>query len=186
MSNKLNDISIEDILNFTFNEDEDEDESDYPWYDAVCNWVDRTRHLHATVKTIMDMPVNGTRTFACFDRDVFDIIGGDLDLLYKTEDSVLPSEILNCNYHVQYTKQSGNTNEFGTGCYILAFNKEEIDNPRNNPQIENNLYVEYIPDKWKMLRHDNEISMYPPNTRVGWRGPMIPLEILDDIMIKFK
>lgn len=160
-------------------------ESDFPWYDGVFNWIDKTKHLHATIQTIMDMPKNTNLVFACFDEDVFHIVGEDLDLFYQTEERILPSDMLNSNYHVQYTKLDGNIGEFGNGNYILAFNKHEIDNPRSQPQIEDKLYVEHAPNKWKRLRNYSEIKNYPPTTRIGWRGPMISLEILDSVMIEF-
>jgi hypothetical protein len=174
---------------------EDPDEIDY--YQKFENWERATKHLHTTIQRIRDIPIGETRNFLCLDRNVLDLAGNELSK-YKAGDEAIPSDVFNNNYHIKFTK----TDKGITGKFYIVNSREELNEPDDSSNERNDFDIEYLNDRWypmengilpasgdqgfsRLLGIKKKWTTFPLTTRLGWRGPMIPLERIDEIKIQF-
>lgn len=182
------------FINLINNLDSDSDSDN--WFKSYQNWEKETKTIHTTIQTILDIPIGESRIFLCLDRNVLDFAGDSLSECYETETEVLPSFIFSGNYHIKYTK----TGEGLTGTFIIANSLDEIDELDDSPRTD--FDIEYSTDKWYPMQNgslpasdsqgfsalfgtEKHWSTFDVSTRLGWRGPMIPIERIDEIPIKF-
>ncbi len=179
-------------------ESEPESEPETNYVDnSFENWENATRHFHATIQSIMDIPIGETRHFLCLDRNVLDLAGDALNE-YQQGDEATPSNVFGGNYHIKFTK----TGEGITGKHYIVYNVDELEKSNDLKDEQTDFDVEYANNCWYPMEdgflpsNDSQgvcflfgtkrkWDSFLPTTRLGWRGPMIPLEKIDDIKIQF-
>lgn len=167
------------------------------WYQCYTRWEEvDTRPVHATIQTILDIPVGESRAFLCLDRNVLDVAEDNIKAAHSLGLDIVPTSVFTKNYYIKFTK----TGPGITGTYTTAYSLDTVDNPEDDTP-DTDLDIEYAPDNWypmtdgvlpavdeqcmfPLLGVDTPWTKFSPDTRVGWRGPMIPLDILDDFKIR--
>jgi hypothetical protein len=161
------------------------------------NWENATRHLHVTIQRIRDIPIGETRKFLCLDRNVLDLAENELSK-YKEGDEAIPTNVFHKNYHAKFTK----TDKGITGKFYIVNSREDLNGPDNIENERNDFDIEYRNDNWYPMENGvlpvrgddgfttlmgvkKKWTSFPLTTRLGWRGPMIPLERIDEIKIQF-
>ena len=161
------------------------------WYRSFLDWVERTRHTHATLESLVDMPVNSSHTFLCLDRNVLDMSCEKLEAAYSPGARVNPSAVFSVGYYLTFTKTGQGITGFHTFAYSLATAGFPSD-----PHVSKDFDIEYAPNHWypmtggvlpakdeqgcfQLLGTAKSWKEFSPGTRVGFRGPMIPLELID-------
>jgi len=165
-------------------------------FDAVCKWIDEIRPFHVTIQTILDLEPGEILRCLCFDRNFGDLFG-DMNIC----ETFIPDaeETFPDNYYLRFTK--GPKKDSIEGDFFIACGIKEIDYPDNDPRHEW-LHIEYYQNCWYPLQNgvfqvidrqfnrrlvegeDRHWRDYPLGTRLGWRGPMIPIEDINKIPIK--
>ena len=179
--------------------EESESESDHEsnkMFNIYDTWEEETRSLHATIQTIKDIPIGKSQIYLCLDRNAGELVHDNLKINYKIGHKIRPSMVFHNNYFIKYTK----TGEGLDGTFIIACGIGKINDPIKD--IRKDLDIEYAPDCWypmkngylpakdnqriiKLLGVSKQWSSFKPSTRLGWRGPMIPIELIDKIPITF-
>ena len=176
----------------------------YPNYiDRFEDWEDDTRHLHTTIQTILDIPVGETRQFLCLDRHAVELASNSMSE-YNSGEIVNPDALFTNNYYISFTK----TGPGITGNYFIIHSAIELVNLSTDLQTDNprnpctDFDIEYADHRWypmnngilpasdeqgmvHLLGAPTEWTAFPTKTRLGWRGPMIPLENLNDVPFRF-
>ncbi len=175
-SNAFN-FTKKDFSQYKFDDDDDEGDA---YIVAYEKWEKETRPIHATIKSITDIPIGETRIFRCLDRNAIDCAVEELRIWENKDTEILPSELFKTHCCIKLTKTGD-----GLCCnYIIADTLEDIDHP--DYEQCSDLDIEYIPDNWLPLEecYVKKWKLFEPNTRLGWRGPMIPIEKIDDTLFK--
>jgi hypothetical protein len=169
------------------------------WYSGYQNWETESKPIHATIQTIVDIPIGNSQVFLCLDRNVLDSAGDVFAECYESDTEVLPSNVFGAGYHIKFTK----IGEGLTGTFIVANSLDEIDDEDPDDDSRTDFDIEYIPNHWFPMENGSlpandwqgfahlsgvakSWTTFDPSTRLGWRGPMIPLERIDEYLIKFK
>jgi hypothetical protein len=171
-------------------------------YKSLYAWSEseEIKDLQVTIQTILDLEPNEVLKCLCFDRN----FGEYLEDQDPFEGSNLKaSEILEDAYYLRFTK--GLEKDSIEGKFFIACGLEEIDT-EDDDNNEGWLHVEYRPDCWypfqngifevmdpqlKSFGHERRLAPgsdrnwteFPKNTRLGWRGPMIPISKMDQVPI---
>ena len=170
-----------------------------PIFEAFEKWELETRPNHATIQTIMEIPLGESRVFLCLDRNVSEFISETIGE-NKPGDTLVPSQFFKTQTHIKFTK----TGDGIEGTYIIADDLETIDYPYDD--AVNDFDIEYKPNNWyplcdgvfegpdgkaviykgsyKIDKPKKHWTSFDKNTRIGWRGPMIPIEKIDDKLFK--
>ena len=165
-------------------------------FDVIIKWIKDTTPYHATIQSLLDLPAGSTNIFLCIYRNFFDFLDGYVEqVTIGTDTEIMPSQILRDNYYLVYKKGSY-PNSIKGEVYIV----DGIESAQTEPNEDdlNRFHIEYAPGGWDALTDDYTLSAYneresqlldsdmdwssiPTNTRIGWRGPMIPIEAVDEI-----
>lgn len=138
-------------------------------------WVDITSPYHLTIKDIVTMKDGDILTLICLDRNISDIVHA------KHKKYLSPARYFKNGYKMTITKidkMDKNINVIGGVWFVgqkIPTSKFEFD-------------IEYRPNCWLPLHNgllrqssnklfDVDISWksFPETTRIGWRGPAIPI-----------
>lgn len=140
-------------------------------------WPEKTKSCHLTIQDILDLEPGETVKYLCLDRNtVWDL---SLSTKYNQPNKFYRAkEFYQNGYTMTYTKGSDPNSIEGT----LVFRSGGfVGDPQKYFDIE------YKPNHWLPFinghvepchgcsKHNKEVEdkIWSPNTRIGWRGPMI-------------
>jgi hypothetical protein len=148
----------------------------------IDDWLRQVEPYYLTIQHIQDMKPGETQKFLCIDRNFYDCIPT------LTEENAIDIDVFfkDC-YMIEYT----HTFEL-TGTAIWSYNKSN----KANKKFE--FEIEYAKNKWYPLKNGNlpaedpqgifkELAHhdvkrnwkeYDKTTHIGWRGQMIPWNII--------
>ncbi len=168
-------------------------------YKIYNQWEKETRNFHSTIQSILDIPIGESRTFLCLDRNALDIVE---NRLYEIKKGIItPSELFENNYYIRFVRTTGIMGKidiFYKNQEKRIINDEDKDDDYGE---ELEFDINYIRSNWYPLKNgelpaiDSQFGTsllgkvrdwksFPKTTRIGWRGPMIPIEKIDKIKIK--
>jgi len=137
----------------------------------ILTWLDNSEQFQLTIKDILDIPLNKPVLIFCMDRNV-------IDLCDKSTTPLAPSFFFRKNYFFFFTRTEGII-----GNWEWTFNKKRIDIEKefdiNLDTCWYPLKDNQVPDKDEQCLFDfgemagKSYTDFPPNTKVGWRGPMM-------------
>lgn len=150
----------------------------------VDRWNEVTRPFHLTIGDVLGMADGATIECMCLDRNYMDFMVDDVTerLPYA------PNRAFRNGYFLVFTKR-GTEGIAGEG----GIKSSSTDEPSHDPAFE--FDIEYAPGHWfplegGQLRPDNcerqrmpahpatRWQDFPKSTRLGWRGPAIPVRYL--------
>jgi len=171
-------------------------------YETIEIWEKSTRklNLHVTIQTILEMEPNTTLKCLCLDRNVEEIAESNSSK-FKVKDIIPPIDLFQNNYYLKFIK--GPEKNDIKGIWEVACGFNEL-NTIHNLTDEEELHIEYAPNCWYPLQNgvfkvmdpqfknkrlatgkDKKWQDFPKSTRLGWRGPMIPIEKMNITPITF-
>ena len=164
------------------------DKTSYETYmDRAFNkWILKTKPIHATIKSIKDIPIGKSQSFLCLDRNAFELAEKYMSVCREGE-VVSPSLLFTDNYYIKFNKTGSGI----TGNYKIYCGINELLQNKTKDDIRHDFDIEFEFDEWYPLKNGVlstsgiKWSEFPKKTRLGWRGPMIPLEHIDDFDFKF-
>jgi len=148
-------------------------------------WEEKTRESHLTISDVLEMKPNSFIKLACLDRNVLDMASDA-----NTEGvGVKPSVFFRTGYFLTFTK--GDEQRSVKGDAVMSWDGSSVQRPAFEFDLE------YENDSWYPLFNDHlplepdlitdkkycgvSWKTYPVETRLGWRGPMIPVTVLDTL-----
>lgn len=178
-------------------------------YNSIEAWEAKTEHLHLTIQNVLDLPVGETRLFLCLDRNVCENVEHCIDFFNKKggvwpEKEIKASELLKNVTYFKFTRKEGLK---GDGFVSEDGGTEDWVEESSGWGSNFEFHIEYASNHWFPLEEgalqprgkDDSIldmervtdkvvhwSQFSNSTRLGWRGPMIPIEKIDEIPIPIK
>lgn len=153
-------------------------------------WIEVTRNVHLTVADVVQLPNGAPLYCLCLCRNIIDFTDG--------LDPGRPAEFFKKAYRLKVWKADDGVKVRGT---VLCDdeNENEVD-----PDEKMHFDIEYQDDCWYPLEandgtalpvrsidpghvrlHERDMpkpaTAYPPWTRLGWRGPVIPMNRLHEL-----
>lgn len=148
----------------------------------IDDWLKQVEPNYLTIQYIQDMKLGETQKFLCIDRNFYELIPE------LTQENAIDVELFfqKC-YILDYTHSINLTG-------LARFNIENINKPKTYFEFD----IEYLKNRWYPLKNGklpikdpqgifSELERtdvkrnweeYDKSTRIGWRGPMIPWNII--------
>jgi hypothetical protein len=164
-------------------------------HNVYNTWENETRHLHATIQSILDIPIEESRIFLCLDRNAIESVEDEIGE-FEEGSIITPSDIFTNNYYIRFNRISEIMGKIDIFC-----GKEDFDSPEGDGK-RTEFDINYQKENWYPLENgelparDSQLGTalldevrdwksFPKTTRLGFRGPMIPIEKIDEIKIKY-
>ena len=151
----------------------------------LYDWIEATRPYHATIASISALPP-GLHRFVCLDRNVCDTTWG------RPEGPA--ASFFDGGYWLvlRRTDPPGSFGAESLGTTQVLCDRDEELGEFNGRELD----IQYMAGRWRPLENGRVPSWlvpgapaavgtnptwaeFPPETRVGWRGPMIPEAALE-------
>ena len=156
----------------------------------LSDWIEHVKDKCLTISDVKDFKEGDTHIFLVMDRNLYDIVENDFNPENIPKN---PVEFFKYNLvtYKHYTDLKG----------LLTFHFEGLfpSDEKNNLTRPFEFEIEYEQDCWYPCRDGflptidfqgiakfewltpKSYTTFPPNTRVGWRGPMIKYELLNNL-----
>lgn len=139
-------------------------------YKVVFDWAESMTPYYFTYEDFNKMKVDETRWFIGYDRNFGDTLEGAFEEASELslEEKRVPSKFFRNHERIRVTK----LNE--CMCDMILVLDEDDEMEVDSEVVKGKNWETYDPDE-----------KYPNNTLFGSRGPLIPIEVIDKVSLKF-
>ena len=154
---------------------------------AYAAWVQQMRPHHLTIRDVLAMKPGDSIQLICFDRNLGGMVSGN-----ERNKPMPPAKFFERAYAVRFVKRTELSGTWHWNFHVAgAVAREEA------------FDIEYVPGHWYPLTVDGRLpqpdpqwpadsvvpaggvpgthyATYPPETRIGWRGPMMLAALIRD------
>jgi len=168
-------------------------------YRSVDDWLEETKPLHVKIQTILDLEPGENLKCLCIDRDFYEFIDQDHPEEFEIGETTTASTYFSNNNYIRYIRFTKGAEKNNIKGNFFIGSIEEINTEVDNTEVDNTEFdIEYLSNRWHFLQNgelytdDFDFNVmtnrrwddFPLETRLGLRGPMIPIGELDTVPIR--
>ena len=141
----------------------------------LSKWLKFMKPYFATIQSISNMKKNQKKQFLCYDRNFLDLVGkeGKCKEIFKENYKLTYTHNKDLSGWIQFEDEKEKT--------PFEFHLNYMENawfPLKDGRVPNSFEIILFQGPAGMEHIGRHFSSYPSETLVGWRGPLIPWDIV--------